>query len=55
MFAAVGLVVLMILTGVLYEMAVHNRPAAGSSPRPPGVRRARDERVRALRSRSLRR
>ncbi|GLX08655.1 hypothetical protein Misp03_55810 [Microbispora sp. NBRC 16548] len=26
MFAAVGLVVLMILTGVLYEMAVHNRP-----------------------------
>ncbi len=26
MFAAVGLVVLMVLTGVLYEMAVHNRP-----------------------------
>lgn len=26
MFAAVGLIVLMILTGVLYEMAVHNRP-----------------------------
>ncbi len=26
MFAAVGLVVLMILTGVLYEMSVHNRP-----------------------------
>ncbi len=26
MFAAVGLVVLMIVTTVLYEMAVHNRP-----------------------------
>jgi hypothetical protein len=26
MFAAVGLVVLMVVTGVMYEMCVHNRP-----------------------------
>jgi hypothetical protein len=26
MFAAVGLVVLMVVTGVMYEMCVHGRP-----------------------------